>query len=132
MPVLSTSPNSAFASCSRAVSTVCGISPTSAGPKNDSQVPNIAASTASIQISAVPVSSSAAIVAWTTARPRSATSIVSRRPKRSATLPPGIATTRNGSDSAAVTIARSDRSPIASTANGSAMNVMRSPMTERT
>ena len=65
---LRVSASSALASCRRAGATTCGISPMSAGHERRGGEPVGDDSTASIQTSAVPVSSSAAVAACTTTR----------------------------------------------------------------
>ena len=102
-----------------------------AGRKNASAAPCRAASTASCQICAVPVSSSTAPVIWTAARTRSLAIMSAARGSLSAHTPPTSASRTSGMLWAASTSPRSVPEPVSSsTANVSATGVMPSPNTE--
>ena len=130
-PKLSLMPISAFACCSWDGGTICGRMAPAAGRKNASAAPWKAASTASCQICAVPVSSNTAAVICTAARTRSLVIMRAARGSLSAHTPPTSASRTSGMLWAASTSPRSVPEPVrSSTANVSATGVMPSPNTE--
>jgi hypothetical protein len=121
----------AFACWSSEGSTVCGTSPVDAGKKNANPVPPIAWSTTRCQISALPVSSRAAVAACDPPVTRSATTITRWRGSRSAQTPPMSRKTSCGTIRAASTSPRSDAEPVRSrTAKASAIGAIALPRNE--
>jgi hypothetical protein len=99
--------------------------------KNPVAAPVTAASAASIQTSAAPAISNAAIAPWLTKRTTSAATITVRRGSRSATTPPASSRPTSGSIRAASTRPSSDAEPPSpSTANASATLTIPSPSSE--
>ncbi len=95
-PKLSLMPIRAFACCNCDGGTICGRMAPAAGRKNASAAPWKAASTASCQICAVPVSSSTAAVICTAARTRSLVIMRAARGSLSAHTPPTSASRTSG------------------------------------
>ena len=95
-PKLSLMPMSALACWRLGAGTICGRMAPAAGLKNASAAPWQAASTASCQICAVPVSSSAAPVSCTAARTRSLATMIAPRGSLSAHTPPTSASRTSG------------------------------------
>ena len=124
-------PSRAFAGCSRAALTVSGISAEEAGMKIASPAPNTNARAASIQISAAPASTSAAVTAWATSRRTSAISTSRRREMRSAHTPATSTNTVRPSACAPSTSPRSPAPPRSSTANVIATGPRASPNAEK-
>jgi hypothetical protein len=133
LPNENDSPRSALAGCRLTGVTVDGSSPLKAGAKNASAAPYTAARPTSAGTEAPPPSSSAAATSWQTRRTRSEAIRIFLRSSRSAHTPAGRASTTNGRNCAADTSATSATPPpTASTANGSATAVTRSPRIENT
>jgi hypothetical protein len=118
-----------LASSRRSGGTIAGSSPVAAGLKKPPAAPVRPASTASIQTSATPPISSAAIVPCVITRARSAATITARRDIRSATTPPISSVATSGTVRQASTIPTSvGEPPSSSTAKASAMPTIRSPI----
>ena len=118
----------AFACCSSGVVTVCGIDAVLAGKKNADEAPLTAASTASCQICAWPVSSSTATTAWLAPLARFEATITWWRGSRSAQTPPKSRSRMTGIWRAASTSPRSVVEPVrSSTANASATGAIALP-----
>ena len=133
LPIENERPRRALAGCRLAGVTVEGSRPLNAGAKNASAAPYTAASPTSAGTVAPPPSSRVAATSWQTSRTRSEAIRIFLRSSRSAQTPAGRASTTNGRNCAADTIATSATPPpIASTANGIATAVTRSPRIEST
>ena len=126
-------PSSAFAGCRFSGLTVCGTSPSEAGPKNADAAPKIAPVMKNSGSVMWCVKSIAAVNASTTARTASQASITARRGRRSATTPPTSVKTTRVSVNAARTPPRAVAERLTErTANASATGMSASPAPDAT